>query len=186
MNYASLSDTILEQVIEIMNIINNPEVDPAVRQRNQEVLFREIGEAAYTKAYDMLAWDLDIHHTTPTGIDNRFFGLAKNASDAVSAGGMGIVYSQVKNYIDQMIALAQAEAARNAYQSGKVPMVSRNTTGRENCKWCDGLVTGGFVPADDLPSEVYYRHRDCDCEIHTQGFKSRNGLLDNYIKEKKV
>lgn len=83
-NYAALVDTILPQVQASVALINNPEIQPEVRQRNQEILLREVGQAIYDKIYEMNAFDMEIEHTKGAGIDNRFFGLAKVASDSVS------------------------------------------------------------------------------------------------------
>lgn len=83
-NYAALVNTIYPQVQAAVAIINNPEIDPQVRQRNQEILLREVGQAIYEKVYDMNAFDMEIEHTKGSGIDDRYFGLAKVASDSVS------------------------------------------------------------------------------------------------------
>lgn len=177
MDYSKLTPTILPQVLEAVRLINNPEVDPTTRQLNQEILFREVGAAVYNKIYAMNAWDMEIAHTTGPGLDNRHYGLAKVTSDSVSAGGVGID-AYIANYIDNVIGLAQHHAFTNATQSGKHPTVTRTTTGRETCKWCDNLA--GTYP--DPTPDVFKRHGSCDCEIRTEGFKSRNGLLNNYAK----
>lgn len=83
-NYAALVETILPQVQFAVAAINNPEIAPEVRQRNQEVLLREVGKAIYEKVYDMNAFDMEIEHTKGAGIDDRYFGLAKVLSDGVS------------------------------------------------------------------------------------------------------
>ncbi len=83
-NYAALVETILPQVTSAIAIINNPEIQPEVRQRNQEILLREVGKAIYEKVYDMNAFDMEIEHTKGAGIDDRYFGLAKVVSDGVS------------------------------------------------------------------------------------------------------
>ena len=83
-NYAALVETIYPQVLSAVKIINNPEIDPEVRQRNQEILLREVGKAIYEKVYEMNAFDMEIEHTKGAGIDDRYFGLAKVTSDSVS------------------------------------------------------------------------------------------------------
>lgn len=89
-NYAELVQTILPQVQAAVTIINNPEIDPQVRQRNQEILLREVGRAVYEKVYDMNAFDMEIEHTKGAGIDDRYFGLAKVLSDGVSNATKGL------------------------------------------------------------------------------------------------
>lgn len=89
-NYAELVQTILPQVQAAVTIINNPEIEPEVRQRNQEILLREVGKAIYNKVYDMNAFDMEIEHTKGAGIDDRYFGLAKVLSDGVSNATKGL------------------------------------------------------------------------------------------------
>lgn len=174
MDYAALNDTIQKKVMAALAIINNPEIDPEVRQYNQEILFREVGAAIYAKVYNMNAFDYEIEHTTGPGIDDRHYGLAKVASASVSAGALGLPLL-VRNYLDTMASKAQADATHNARQSGKRTKVVRKMNG-ETCAWCESLA-GTYENPD---SEVFKRHRGCDCSIYTEGYRTRNGLLQNY------
>lgn len=178
MDYAGLNDTIVKKVLAALKLINNPEIDPEIRQLNQEILFREVGASVYAKVYDMNAFDMEIDHTRGPGIDDRYFGLAKVASASVSAGALGLD-DYVRNYLDTMASKAQHDAVRNARDSGKYPTVTRKMNG-ETCSWCEGLA-GTYTKPD---SEVFKRHRGCDCSIITEGYRSRNGLLKNYVKPK--
>jgi len=178
MDYAGLNDTIIKKVLAALAIINNPEIAPEVRQLNQEILFREVGSAVYGKVYNMNAFDYEIEHTIGSGIDDRYYGLAKVASASVSAGALGLPLL-VRNYLDTMASKAQQDASHNARQSGKRIRVRRELNG-ETCDWCNkrrGTYEG------DIPPEVWQRHRGCDCSIITEGYRTRNGLLDNYTKK---
>jgi len=174
MDYAALNETIINKVMAALAIINNPEIAPDVRQLNQEILLREVGAAVYAKIYNMNAFDYEIEHTTGPGIDDRYFGLAKVSAASVSVGvlGLGLL---VRNYMDTMASKAQQDATYNARQSGKRTRVIRRMVG-ETCGWCESLA-GTYENPD---SEVFKRHRACDCTITTEGYKSRNGLLNNY------
>ncbi len=176
MDYAALNDTIQKKVMAALAIINNPEIAPDVRQLNQEILFREVGAAVYGKVYSMNAFDYEIEHTRGPGIDDRHFGLAKVASASVSAGALGLPLL-VRNYLDTMASKAQLDATHNARQSGKRTRVTRKMRG-ETCGWCESLA-GTYENPD---SEVFKRHRGCDCSIETEGYRTRNGLLNNYTK----
>lgn len=178
MDYAGLNDSIIDKVMAAVALINNPEIDPEIRQLNQEILFREVGTAVYNKVYDMNAFDYEIEYTRGPGIDDRYYGLAKVAAGSVSAGTLGLD-DYVRNYLDTMASKAQADAALNARESGKYPTVTRKMNG-ETCEWCESLA-GTYTKPD---SEVFKRHRGCDCSIITEGYKSRNGLLQNYVKPK--
>lgn len=160
-------------------LINNPEIDPNIRQLNQEILLREVGQAVYAKVYDMNAFDFEIEYTKGAGIDDRFYGLAKVAAGSVSTGTLGLD-EYVRNYLDYSSAKAQEDATKNAFQSGKFPKVTRQTSGKETCAWCRSLA-GSYT---DPEPKVFLRHGGCDCSIVTEGYKTRNGLLDNYVKPK--
>ena len=176
MDYSKFTKTILAKVLAAMALINNPEIAPEVRQLNQEILLREVGAAVYAKIYDMNAYDFEIQHTKGLGIDDRYYGLAKAASASIAEAGAGLLQQQVKNYIDQTIATAQQHAVTNARQNGKRPTVTRKMNS-ETCAWCESLA-GTYTNPD---SEVFKRHRKCDCIIITSGYNTRNGLLKNYV-----
>ena len=178
MDYAKFNRTILAKVIEALAIINNPEIAPEVRQLNQEILFRTVGSAIYEKVYHMNAFDFEIPNSVGPGIDDRYYGLAKVSSASVSAGTVGLE-EYVKGYLDHAATSAQQAAVKNARQSGKHPRVIRTTNGK-TCKWCQDKA-GEY---SDPPSDVFRRHGACDCNIRTEGFKSRNGELGNYVKPK--
>lgn len=179
MDYGSLNDTIEKKVLAALALINNPEIDPEIRQLNQEILFREVGSAVYDKVYEMNAYDFEVEHTRGPGIDDRHYGLAKVSSAAVATGTLGLALL-VRNYLNTMSAKAQLDASVNARQSGKRTRVIRKMNS-ETCGWCESLA-GTYENPD---SEVFKRHRGCDCSIITEGYRSRNGLLDNYVKDKK-
>lgn len=176
MDYSKLNDTITKKVLNALALINNPEIDPQIRQLNQEILFREVGAAVYNKVYDMNAYDYEIQHTKGAGMDDRHYGLAKVASASVATGVLGLDLL-VRNYLNTAASKAQHDATVNAKQSGKRTRITRKMNG-ETCDWCESLA-GSYENPD---SEVFKRHRGCDCSIITEGYKSRNGLLDNYVK----
>lgn len=178
MDYSKLTKSITPKVLAALALINNPEIDPAIRQLNQEILFREVGAAVYAKVYDMNAFDFEIEHTVGPGIDDRHYGLAKVASASVSTGKLGLD-EYVKNYLYYAASAAQHDAMQNAKQSGRRTKVIRKMNG-ETCKWCESLA-GSYENPD---SEVFKRHGGCDCIIITEGYRKRNGLLNNYVKPK--
>lgn len=178
MDYAKLNRTIVDKVMAALILINNPEIDPDVRQLNQEILLRTVGIAVYNKVYDMNAFDFEIEHTVGIGIDDRYYGLAKVAAAAPSTGTLGLK-EYVKNFLDYSASKAQYDAMKNARESGKFPTMDRTTNGK-TCKWCQSKA-GHYENPE--PSD-FHRHGGCDCNIVTHGYKSRNGLLDNYVKPK--
>lgn len=87
-NYGKLANSLAPKVLAAVSLLNNPEIEPDTRQRNQEIFLREVGKAIYDKTYDMNAFDMEIPHTTGPGIDDRYYGLAKVASNSVSTGAV--------------------------------------------------------------------------------------------------
>jgi hypothetical protein len=174
MNYGDLAKQLTPKVMQAIAIINNPEVSPEVRQLNQEILLRQVGQKVYSKIYNMNAFDFEIPNTRGPGIDDRYYGLAKVASNSVSNGTKGLE-EYIENYLKSAAAQAQAAAFKNAAQSNKRPTVTR-TESTKACDWCKSK-TGTFT---DPSPEVFHRHGGCGGTIVTQGYKSRNGLLKNY------
>jgi hypothetical protein len=174
MNYAELANQLTPKVMEAVATINNPEISPEVRQLNQEILLKEVGQTIYDKIYNMNAFDFEITHTKGPGIDDRHFGLAKVASNSVSNGTVGLE-EYIQNYLTSMASKAQQDAFKNAKQSNKFPTVKR-TESAKACPWCQSK-TGTFT---DPPADVFKRHGGCQGKIITEGYKSRNGLLQNY------
>lgn len=87
-DYGKLANSLTPKVLKAVGILNNPEIQPDTRQLNQEIFLREVAKAIYDKVYDMNAFDMDIAHTKGDGIDDRYYGMAKVASNSVSTGGM--------------------------------------------------------------------------------------------------
>lgn len=175
MDYSKFTDTIIDDVKAAVALINNPEIAPEVRQLNQEILLREVGQAVYAKIYNMNAWDMEVPQTVGKGVDpQRYYGMAKVASDSVSTGKLGLD-EYLRQYVGGAINKAQGDAMRTARQSGKKPTVTRKEHGGA-CQWCRSLA-GTYT---DPPADVFLRHGGCGGNIVTEGYKSRNGLLDNY------
>ena len=87
MNYGNLVPTISQDLIEAVELILNPEIDPEIRTLNLEILLRESGREIYEVIYAMNAYDFGVEYTTGIGIDDYYYTLAKMLSDSVSVGG---------------------------------------------------------------------------------------------------
>lgn len=88
LDYGKAARSLAPKVLEGIKILNNPEIAPDTRQRNQEIFLREVGNAIYHKTYEMNAFDMQIEHTKGDGIDDRYYGMAKVASNSVSTGAV--------------------------------------------------------------------------------------------------
>lgn len=85
-DYGKLARELYPKVSAAVALLNNPEIAPDTRQLNQEIFLREVAKAIYDKTYEMNAFDMQIEHTKGNGIDDRYYGMAKVASNSVSTG----------------------------------------------------------------------------------------------------
>lgn len=93
----------------------------------------------------------------------------------------GVMTEYLVAYLMHSATKAQQDSFKNAAQTRKHPRVTRKESG-DACKWCRSKA-GTYT---DPPSDVFARHGGCEGQIITEGYKSRNGLLDNYKKGDKV
>lgn len=85
-DYGKLARSLKPKVMSAIALLNNPEIAPDTRQLNQEIFLRQVATAIYEKTYEMNAFDMEIPHTKGAGIDDRYYGMAKVASNSVSTG----------------------------------------------------------------------------------------------------
>ena len=83
----------------------------------------------------------------------------------------------VLNFLLWSASKAQKDAMTTARQSGKAPVMIR-TESADACKWCRSKAGTHENPSADM----FHRHGGCKAQIETKGYKSRNGLLNNYKK----
>ena len=172
MDYGKLSTTIDKDLKEAVMLILNTEVDPEVRRFNLEILLREVGTKVYNVIYAMNAYDMEIEFTTGSGINDAYYGMAKNLSDAISIGGQKEVESQLELWLQDQIHKAQYDAFNMAGENGKYRVVTREDR-YDCCPWCRAHV-GTFI---EPTSEVFRQHDNCRGKIRTYGWKSHNGEL---------
>lgn len=172
MNYGSLASTIEPELREAVETILNPEVDPETRRFNLEILLRESGQKVYQVIYAMNAYDMEIEFTNGGGINDNYYGMAKNLSDSITLGGNDKVWAEFELWLQDVIHQAQMDAFNTAGENGKYRGVTRIERG-DCCEWCRAHV-GTFI---EPSPEVFGQHEHCRGEIRTFGWKSRNGRL---------
>lgn len=172
MNYGELATTIEPELREAVETILNPEVDPETRRFNLEILLRESGQKVYQVIYAMNAYDMEIEFTTGDGINDNYYGMAKNLSDSIILGGNDKVWAEFDLWLQDVIHKAQMDALDAAGENGKYRGVTRIERG-DCCEWCRAHV-GTFI---EPSPEVFGQHEHCRGEIRTFGWKSRNGRL---------
>lgn len=177
MNYTSLADTISPELQAAVDEILNPEVDPDIRRYNLEILLREVGEKVYYNIYDMAAYDMMVEYTDGIGINDAYYGMAKNLSDSISTGGEKYVREQLYTWLSNQILKGEHDAFYTAKGLGQYPVLTR-TEPANCCAWCRSLV-GTFVdPAEH--AEIWMRHDNCRGSVSVEGYRSRNGQLSGY------
>lgn len=172
MNYGSLADTISPELVEAAETILNTEIDPEVRRYNLEILLREAGSEVYRVIYAMNAYDMEIEFTTGSGINDNYYGMAKQLSDSISLGGNNKVWAEFELWLQDVIHKAQYDAFNTAAENGKYRGMTRIERG-DCCDWCRAHV-GTFI---EPTSEAFAQHEHCRGEIRTFGWKSMNGTL---------
>lgn len=180
MNYADFVELIRADVNKAVAYICNPEIEPSVRVRNLEILFKEVGGEIYWQIYDINAFDYGIQGTTGDGQGNMYYTLAKHVSDSIVLQEKKQAEETIWNWLENVVGKAQNDAFQKAKELGKYPSVTRSLRASRSgaCEWCKGLV-GTHINPEPI---VFSRHANCHCKIITRGYKSKNGELKNYKK----
>lgn len=96
--------------------------------------------------------------------ENRIQGIVDRVSseddfDSIKWITQAPVQTFCRSAVDET-AQKNAELQRDLGIQAKIV---RTMTGKENCKWCEGLA--GEYEYPDVPDDVYHRHDDCDCIV---------------------
>lgn len=94
------------------------------------------------------------------GIVNRI--ASEDSFDPIKWITQAPVMTFCRSAVDET-AQKNAELQRDLGIQAKIV---RTMTGRENCKWCEGLA--GEYEYPGVPQEVFHRHDDCDCVVEYQ------------------
>lgn len=99
--------------------------------------------------------------------ENRIQGIVDRVSseddfDSIKWITQAPVQTFCRSAVDET-AQKNAELQRDLGIQAKIV---RTMTGKENCKWCEGLA--GEYEYPDVPDDVYHRHDDCDCVVEYQ------------------
>ncbi len=179
MDFHALVEKLRPELRQLVRIINDEMVAPQLRKAALSSAFDRIGRAAYGKAYNATAWDMEIVETIGKGIDPALsLGLARNLSDSIATGDTATALDQAQSYTVNAAGAGMAAATLTAGQLGKYRTLRIKLKGKGDCDWCRAKAARGTIvnPTDD----DFRRHGGCDCFYDAQGFKSRNGEVKNY------
>lgn len=167
------------KLLRLVQVINDPAVDPALRKRVLVAALNQVGQSVYGSSYRMAAFDMEIVETIGVGLDAQLaLGLARNLSDAIAIGDLNAANDQVAAYAVNAAGIAMADAALTAGQLGKYRTLQIRLRGKGDCDWCRAKAARGKI-LNPTP-EDFHRHTRCNCFYDVQGFRSRNGELKNY------
>ena len=112
---------------------------------------------------------------------DRATGLVLELTNAVSTKITETeVAGQIKNFGQNIVDSFVKENLDFQSGSGLKVKISRVPVGK-TCDWCKRLAYSGEYKGSGMPSEIFMRHRDCDCMIIYEGLDGR--FQDVYSKK---
>ena len=180
MDFSKVATDTAESMDALVKFILSLNISPFEKKRRLVQAFRIVGASFYEKLFNASSEVFDSTAIT-TLVDLDESQISRLADKLVQNYVLGreIDYL-VKDYYDSELGRAQYEAFQNAVSLGKHPTLERTVVG-ETCQWCcDHAGTISYPSGED-----FARHRDCDCLFVVSGYNTRNGLLKNYVKEKR-
>lgn len=180
MDFSKVATDTAESMDALVKFILSLDISPDDKKARIARAFRIVGTEFYTKLYGATSAVLDsMAISTLVNLDyNQIDRLADKLIQNYVLG-REIDYL-VKDYYDSELGRAQNEAFQNAISLDKHPTLERIIVG-ETCGWCIDKAGVHLYPS----GEDFARHRDCDCIFKVSGYNTRNGILKNYVKEKK-
>ena len=118
---------------------------------------------------------IGIRAAVPKVNDDRIRGLVDKAAEAEDQKALNAVLrSPVENLMMSAVDETVKENAKLQSKAGLQPIIKRTTTGH-CCEWCSALA-GIYKYPDDVPDEVYHRHRNCRCTVEYIGAGKRQDV----------
>lgn len=180
MDFSKVATDTAESMDALVKYILSLNISPADKRARIAKAFRVIGSVFYRQMFDASSelFDSQAIQTLAELDEDQINRLSAKLVQSHNLGRMADYL--VKDYYDSELGRAEYEAFQNAISLGKHPTLRRVVVG-ETCQWCWGKAGEYIYPS----GEDFARHRDCDCMFIVSGYNSRNGLLKNYVKEKK-
>lgn len=180
MDFSKVATDTAESMDALVKFILSLDIDPDDKKGRIAKAFRIVGSEFYSKLYGANSEVFD-STAIKTLIDLDYNQIDRLANKLVQNYVLGreIDYL-VKDYYDSELGRAQDEAFQNALSMDKHPTLERIVVG-ETCPWCIDKAGVHLHPT----GEDFARHRDCDCIFKVSGYNTRNGILKNYVKEKR-
>ena len=135
-------------------------VDPELKEG-----FEKVSDYS-TKVQKILNEDAKIGLKVQKPVYNqaRSNGIVRRLADAESYDDVSwILKDPVVNFHQSVVDDTIRVNAEAHYKVGMHPKITRKVAGKA-CDWCMNLA-GTYEYPDDVPDEVYHRHRDCRCIV---------------------
>lgn len=179
MEFSKVATDTAESMDRLVKFILSLDISPNEKKRRLAIAFRTVGARFYAQMFEATSEVFDSMAIT-TLINLDYDQIDRLSEKLVQNYVLGReVDYLVKDYYDSELGRAQHEAFQNALSLDKHPTLERIVVG-ETCRWCIDRAGVKLYPS----GEDFARHRDCDCMFIVSGYNTRNGLLNNYVKEK--
>lgn len=179
MDFQILIREIEPKLKRLAQIINDPAVSPDLRRAAHQSALEVISQLIYDKTYSMTAWDYEIEETLGRIFDKSIAaGLAGKLSDSIATGESMPIQEQLPTFMSVAVGAAMYDATETARSLGKYTVLKVRLGRKRDCKWC--IDRARRSPIYNPAPLDFGRHNGCDCILEAEGFKSRNGEVQNY------
>lgn len=179
MDFSNVSEDVARQVKPAILDIIRQGLPRDVARRRIALVIRSIGSYYHGHIYTDLSRMFSSEFMLSSGFEDPDAQAARLAVKLLREHSRDKdIDGLVLSYYNSVLGRAEAEAFQNAVSTQRHPTVTRTVIG-ETCKWCDSIA-GTHIKPDP---ELFGRHANCDCLIVVSGYNSRNGILNNYVKQ---
>lgn len=181
MEFQPVADDMAQQVIPAIKHAMAMNVDANSKRALVERIFRSVGEEFYLQMFEANSYLFDSTALGTLGWDKMDEAISALSRTIVSNATTGIDYEQaVQSFFNSGLGKAMSNAFQNANSMQKHPVMYRRLSGAKDCEFCRS-VAGTHVN----PEPIHFARccSNCNCIIEVSGYKTRNGLVNNYVKK---
>lgn len=184
MDFSVASGDTSTNVIAAVDRILLTKFSPAEKQRRISQLLRSVGIHFYNTMFGVVSYALGSEAMSPENMGSNNSQEERLANKIVRNTALGRTSSAalIGEYYDMLLGQSQYDAFTNARSMQRHPILTR-TIVSETCKWCRDMADAS--PYVNPTGENFRRHHKCDCNLQVSGFRTRNGEVKNFKKEKK-
>lgn len=181
MEFQPVADDMVKQIVPAIKQALATNVDVATKRALIERALRVVGEEFYLQMFQANSYLFDSAALSTLGWDKLDDALRGLSREIVTAGTLDMDYEQaLQSFFNSGLGKSMAEAFQNGKSMGKHPVMYRYLSGSKDCAFCRS-VAGTHID----PEPIHFARccSNCNCIIKVKGYKSRNGVVNNYIKK---